>query len=212
MLPLLRRTSTALVSSFLTPSSLSPIQTSLSRFIVLDSCAAGPSRKLMVLAQQLRLYKPPPQSDDNEEEEQRIEESAGKVVSQVGFAESATSVARRPLERFRPKRAAVVICLFEGDYGELRTGIDGRRRIKKSLTPAPPHLSPPPPNSRKHFSARPGHAHLPLETKIHSEASVDKNAKEIKEYMEEMYWGSKKQVLLLGHNKGGVDVAAIGMN
>ncbi|XP_011096408.1 nudix hydrolase 15, mitochondrial [Sesamum indicum] len=121
MLPLLRRTSTALLSSFLTPSSLSPIQNSLSRLIVMDSCAAGPSRKLMVLAQQLRLYKPPsPQSDDEEEEGQRIEESAGKVVSQVGFAESATSVARQPPERFRPKRAAVLICLFEGDHGELR--------------------------------------------------------------------------------------------
>lgn len=44
--------------------------------------------------------------------------------------------------------------------------------------------------------------------KIHSEASIDKNAKEIKEYIEEIYWGSKKRVLLLGHSKGGVDTAA----
>ncbi|XP_044481256.1 uncharacterized protein LOC123207836 isoform X1 [Mangifera indica] len=44
--------------------------------------------------------------------------------------------------------------------------------------------------------------------KIHSEASVEKNAKEIKEYIEEIYWGSKKRVLLLGHSKGGVDAAA----
>ncbi|XP_011089915.1 uncharacterized protein LOC105170699 isoform X3 [Sesamum indicum] len=44
--------------------------------------------------------------------------------------------------------------------------------------------------------------------KIHSEASVEKNAKEIKEYIEEIYWGSRKQVLLLGHSKGGVDAAA----
>ncbi|KAL3833086.1 hypothetical protein ACJIZ3_007822 [Penstemon smallii] len=44
--------------------------------------------------------------------------------------------------------------------------------------------------------------------KIHSEASVEKNAKEIKEYIDEMYWGSKKRVLLLGHSKGGVDAAA----
>ncbi|KAK4428677.1 hypothetical protein Salat_1167500 [Sesamum alatum] len=43
--------------------------------------------------------------------------------------------------------------------------------------------------------------------KIHSEA-LNKNAKKIKEYIEEMYWGSKKQVLLLGLSKGGVDVAA----
>ncbi|KAF6175438.1 hypothetical protein GIB67_036529 [Kingdonia uniflora] len=44
--------------------------------------------------------------------------------------------------------------------------------------------------------------------KIHSEASVEKNAREIKEYIEEIYWGTKKRVLLLGHSKGGVDAAA----
>jgi pimeloyl-ACP methyl ester carboxylesterase len=44
--------------------------------------------------------------------------------------------------------------------------------------------------------------------KIHSEASVEKNAREIKEYIEEMYWGANKRVLLLGHSKGGVDAAA----
>uniref|UniRef100_A0A2P2L3J0 Alpha/beta-Hydrolases superfamily protein n=1 Tax=Rhizophora mucronata TaxID=61149 RepID=A0A2P2L3J0_RHIMU len=44
--------------------------------------------------------------------------------------------------------------------------------------------------------------------KIHSEASVIKNAREIKEYIEEIYWGSKKQVMLLGHSKGGIDAAA----
>ncbi|XP_027336183.1 uncharacterized protein LOC113850058 isoform X2 [Abrus precatorius] len=44
--------------------------------------------------------------------------------------------------------------------------------------------------------------------KIHSEASVEKNARELKEYIEEIYWGSKKRVLLLGHSKGGVDAAA----
>ncbi|KAL6569315.1 hypothetical protein OROMI_013829 [Orobanche minor] len=44
--------------------------------------------------------------------------------------------------------------------------------------------------------------------KIHSEASVEKNAKEIKDYVEEVYWGSQKRVLLLGHSKGGVDAAA----
>ncbi|XP_078433013.1 uncharacterized protein LOC144704459 [Wolffia australiana] len=44
--------------------------------------------------------------------------------------------------------------------------------------------------------------------KIHSEASVEKNAREIKEYIEEIYWGAKKRVLLFGHSKGGVDSAA----
>ncbi|KAF3619420.1 Histone ubiquitination proteins group [Capsicum annuum] len=44
--------------------------------------------------------------------------------------------------------------------------------------------------------------------KIHSEASVEKNSREIKDYIEEIYWGSRKRVLLLGHSKGGVDAAA----
>ncbi|MFS8033773.1 putative alpha/Beta hydrolase [Helianthus anomalus] len=44
--------------------------------------------------------------------------------------------------------------------------------------------------------------------KIHSEASVEKNAREIKEYIEEFHWGSKKRVFLLGHSKGGIDAAA----
>jgi ribosome biogenesis protein UTP30 len=37
---------------------------------------------------------------------------------------------------------------------------------------------------------------------------VEKNARELKLYIEELYWGSGKQVLLLGHSKGGVDAAA----
>ncbi|KAL2492905.1 alpha/beta-Hydrolases superfamily protein [Abeliophyllum distichum] len=41
------------------------------------------------------------------------------------------------------------------------------------------------------------------------QASVDKNAKEIKDYIEEIYWGSGKRVLLLWHSKGGVDSAAV---
>ncbi|XP_021641761.2 uncharacterized protein LOC110636385 isoform X2 [Hevea brasiliensis] len=44
--------------------------------------------------------------------------------------------------------------------------------------------------------------------KIHSEASVEHNACELKQYMEELYWGSGKRVMLLGHSKGGVDAAA----
>jgi alpha-beta hydrolase superfamily lysophospholipase len=41
-----------------------------------------------------------------------------------------------------------------------------------------------------------------------NQASVEKNAREIKEYIEEIYWGSQKRVMLLGHSKGGVDAAA----
>lgn len=37
---------------------------------------------------------------------------------------------------------------------------------------------------------------------------MEKNAWELKQYIEELYWGSGKQVLLLGHSKGGVDAAA----
>lgn len=80
------------------------------------SFTGGSSARLLALAQQLRLYKAP---SLDEAEEQRIEESAGKVMSQVGFQESVTPMARDP-ERFRPKRAAVLICLFEGDAGDFR--------------------------------------------------------------------------------------------
>ncbi|CAA2982019.1 nudix hydrolase 15, mitochondrial-like [Olea europaea subsp. europaea] len=122
MLPLIRRT---LISSlaFSSTSLSSPIAHSLSRFTFMDSCAPnnfGASQKLVALAQQLRQYKPPPIPFDDDNKEQKLEESAGKLVSQLGFAESVTPVAQQPPERFRPKRAAVLICLFEGDSGEFR--------------------------------------------------------------------------------------------
>ncbi|WJX48278.1 hypothetical protein P8452_34867 [Trifolium repens] len=44
--------------------------------------------------------------------------------------------------------------------------------------------------------------------KVHSEASVEHNAMELKQYIEEIYWGSGKPVMLLGHSKGGIDAAA----
>lgn len=39
-------------------------------------------------------------------------------------------------------------------------------------------------------------------------ASVEHNALELKQYIEEIYWGSGKPVMLLGHSKGGIDAAA----
>lgn len=45
-------------------------------------------------------------------------------------------------------------------------------------------------------------------TVIHVQASVETNALEIKNYIEELYWGCGKRVMLLGHSKGGVDAAA----
>ncbi|KAE8689848.1 Nudix hydrolase 22 [Hibiscus syriacus] len=78
------------------------------------------SQRLLTLAQQLSQYKPPPcSSEDDDNEERIIEEATGKVVSQLGFQESATPITQNP-ENFKPKRAAVLICLFEGDAGELR--------------------------------------------------------------------------------------------
>ncbi|KAL6273142.1 hypothetical protein ACE6H2_023834 [Prunus campanulata] len=37
--------------------------------------------------------------------------------------------------------------------------------------------------------------------KIQSEASVEYNAWELKQYIEELYWGSGKRVMLLGQSK-----------
>ncbi|CAN6996270.1 unnamed protein product [Brassica rapa subsp. trilocularis] len=54
------------------------------------------SSRLLALAQQLRLYK--------------AEESTGKLISHVGF--------HKPISP--AKKAAVLICLFEGDDGDLR--------------------------------------------------------------------------------------------
>ncbi|KAL0315679.1 UNVERIFIED_CONTAM: hypothetical protein Sradi_5446100 [Sesamum radiatum] len=60
--------------------------------------------------------------------------------------------------------------------------------------------------STKRFFSKMGLAcHI---AKIHSEASVEHNAWELKQYIEELYWGSGKRVMLLGHSKGGVDAAA----
>lgn len=75
------------------------------------------SQRLLALAQHLRLYKPPPPFPEDVLEKS-IEESGGKVVSQLGFPESATMI-QNP-EKFSPKKAAVLICLFEGDDGDLR--------------------------------------------------------------------------------------------
>ncbi|XP_057730716.1 nudix hydrolase 15, mitochondrial-like [Arachis stenosperma] len=71
------------------------------------------------LAQQLRFYKPPSFAEEVEEQSNKEECGSGKVVSQVGFPELATPVAQNP-EKFRPKRAVVLICLFEGDVDDLR--------------------------------------------------------------------------------------------
>lgn len=37
---------------------------------------------------------------------------------------------------------------------------------------------------------------------------MEKNAWELRNYIEELYWGSGKRVMVLGHSKGGVDAAA----
>ncbi|CAH2059501.1 unnamed protein product [Thlaspi arvense] len=63
------------------------------------------SSRLLALAQQLRVYKPPLSSPLDE-----AEESTRKLISRVGFQESVSPV----------KKASVLICLFEGDDGDLR--------------------------------------------------------------------------------------------
>ncbi|XP_073151262.1 nudix hydrolase 15, mitochondrial-like [Henckelia pumila] len=121
MISLLRRTSISVISKSCQAHLLSSsVSYSFAGIAIMDSRNFGPSRRLLSLAQQLRLYRPPPEEEDDDAKEQRIEDSVGKVVSQVGFAESVTSVAQQPAQRFTPKRAAVLVCLFEGDDGEFR--------------------------------------------------------------------------------------------
>lgn len=89
-----------------------------------------PSQRLVALAGQLRLYKtpsPPPSIGGGGEEKEddkskEMEDRSGKVVSQVGFPESSTSIGQtmKLVEAVNPKKAAVLVCLFEGVDGDLR--------------------------------------------------------------------------------------------
>ncbi|XP_019176017.1 PREDICTED: nudix hydrolase 15, mitochondrial-like [Ipomoea nil] len=108
MLSVLRRVSTSFSMSVPLPKPLMDSSSSASKNIL------GTSQRLLALARQLRLYKAPPAGEDSD-----AEESSGKVVSLLGFQESVTPISTQP-ERFKPKRAAVLICLFEGDAGEFR--------------------------------------------------------------------------------------------
>lgn len=38
---------------------------------------------------------------------------------------------------------------------------------------------------------------------------MEKNVIEIKDYIEEFYWGVKKKIVILGYLKGGVDVVVV---
>ncbi|XP_027933645.1 nudix hydrolase 15, mitochondrial-like [Vigna unguiculata] len=74
----------------------------------------GRSKRLLDLAQRLRLYKPPIFPEDILDDVME-----DKVVSEVSYSESTTSMPQNT-EEFRYKRAAVLICIFEGDAGDLR--------------------------------------------------------------------------------------------
>ncbi|GAB4827046.1 Nudix hydrolase 15, mitochondrial [Ancistrocladus abbreviatus] len=94
----------------------------LSPFLM-DSSSSS-SQRLLALAEQLRRYKPPPPVDGEPED---IEPHTNKLITQVGFAESSTPIAQNlkkerenQEEWFKRKRAAVLVCLFEGDGGDLR--------------------------------------------------------------------------------------------
>ncbi|KAF7121510.1 hypothetical protein RHSIM_Rhsim13G0185000 [Rhododendron simsii] len=80
-----------------------PLSLSLSLFM--DSNGFGDSQRLVALVQQLRPSKPlcPPSNTNNHPK-----------------AESETNPIAKPSERTRPKRAAVLICLFEDENGHLR--------------------------------------------------------------------------------------------
>ncbi|THU60734.1 hypothetical protein C4D60_Mb07t15870 [Musa balbisiana] len=81
------------------------------------------SHRLLRLAQQLRLYRPSPLSSDADE---TVVDDRGKVFSAMALPESAAAAAAShltdsgPTEKLAPKRAAVLVCLFEGDRGEFR--------------------------------------------------------------------------------------------
>ncbi|KAL8143957.1 hypothetical protein V2J09_016989 [Rumex salicifolius] len=91
--------------------------------------SSSTSQRLTALAQQLRLYKPPSIISDLEvdEESKAIEDRSNKVISQVVFSESSSPLVQtlKLAEKnnggsFKPKKAAVLVCLYEGDNGDLR--------------------------------------------------------------------------------------------
>ncbi|KAK7302896.1 hypothetical protein RJT34_13793 [Clitoria ternatea] len=78
-----------------------------------SSNSNGGSERLLALAQRLCLYKPPPFPEDILDH--IMEKDDGSVVSQ-----ETTTPIHQNKEKFRYKRAAVLICIFEGDAGDLR--------------------------------------------------------------------------------------------
>ncbi|KAM7263904.1 hypothetical protein ACFE04_001587 [Oxalis oulophora] len=103
------------------PSSSSPSSSSLSlKTLLMDTSSSinNTSQRLLNLTQQLRLYKAPRTSFDDLEEK-IMQDTNNKVLSQMGVPETATSMGRDP-QKFSLKKAAVLICLFEGDGGDLR--------------------------------------------------------------------------------------------
>lgn len=84
-----------------------------------------PGSRVESLIQRLRLYKAPSSSfsSDSEGECDDDVDERGKVFSRMGMAESAATgkvIVPRPEGCKSRPRAAVLICLFEGDLGELR--------------------------------------------------------------------------------------------
>lgn len=77
--------------------------------------------RLHDLVHRLRLYVPPSFPDEEDEVRDGVGDCVderGKVFPRLGLADSPAVVP--PPERFRPKRAAVLVCLFEGELGDLR--------------------------------------------------------------------------------------------
>ncbi|GJP54643.1 hypothetical protein CLOM_g13705 [Closterium sp. NIES-68] len=60
-------------------------------------------------------------------------------------------------------------------------------------------------DTKRHFSSIGLVCHI---AKIHSQAPIEANAIVIRDYIEELFWATKKKVLILGHSKGAMDAAA----
>ncbi|CAI7863545.1 unnamed protein product, partial [Closterium sp. NIES-54] len=60
-------------------------------------------------------------------------------------------------------------------------------------------------DTKRHFSSIGLVCHI---AKIHSQAPIEANAIAIRDYIEELFWATKKKVLILGHSKGAMDAAA----
>ncbi|KAL5550768.1 hypothetical protein UlMin_000944 [Ulmus minor] len=92
------------------------------------------SQTLQKIAKHLELYKPQRVVLDGEDDQENSEQNVGVGGSTCVISKSCINIEEVSCTKWREKRAAVLICLFEGPEGELRV-ILTKRSMKLSSYP-----------------------------------------------------------------------------